>query len=83
MIEQDGISTNYGHDSIKTLNGLAWIILISGIIGAIVIWATMGTRIEPGYNYLTEANPTGILLGFEVLIFSVVTCVFLNSTLLK
>ena len=77
--EQPNTSKNYGQNAINILSGLAWIVLISGIIGSIIIWATMGMIRNPKYDYIDEkiANPAGIILGFEVLFFSVITCAFL------
>jgi hypothetical protein len=49
--------------AIDYLRIFAWINLIAGIIGAIVIWSTIGTT-----GVLNEANPIGISLGFVSLI---------------
>lgn len=55
--------------AISALNIFAWINLLCGIIGAIVIWKTMGVVELPSDYAFTdsEINPFGIALGFIVL----------------
>lgn len=57
------------------LKFLAWVNLFICIIGAIVIWITMGTT-RIGY-YSTEANPLGIALGVGILLNGFVGWAFL------
>ena len=68
--------------AIDTLKSVAFVALILGIFGAIIIWVTIGTIELPkeGYIYLKEkaANPQGIILGFEVLFSSIMAWAFFN-----
>ena len=76
---QENIETNqplnYGQSAINTLNVVANIALIGGIIGAVIIWMTMGYAKIPYSG--NEPIPNGIVLGFVVLFSSVVTSTLL------
>lgn len=56
----------------STLNTISWIVLFLGIIGGIIILATMSEVEVPGAYYShTVTNPTGIALGIATIISSV------------
>ena len=59
-----------------TLKTVGWIYLAFGIIGAIVIFSTMGTM--PG-RYNSGPNPVGIALGVVSLFQGVVVCVLFQG----
>jgi len=63
--------TNYGQSAIDTINGVAYLALYGGILGAVVIWITMG-YVKAGYSSY-EPNPDGIILGFVVFFSSIIT----------
>jgi len=79
MDESDKIIVSEkGQGAISALRFFAWLNLICGIIGAIVIWKMMWT-VEVPYQYVsgtyTENNPLGIALGFASLIEGIFGCV--------
>lgn len=75
------IDKHYRQKATNILNSLAWVILIGGILGAIIIWYTIGTIENPNFNAnsfpqresLTILNASGIITGFAVLFSSIVT----------
>ena len=76
-----GNKTSGVPDALKTIG---WIYLVLGIIGAIVIWATMSTmEVKYGSGYLsgtkTAPNPIGIAFGIITLFQSVVVCVLFQA----
>lgn len=70
-----------GQGAIFVLRVFAWLNLAGGIIGAILVWITMGiTKVQHGLYGLTtlkEMNPLGITLGFVLLFEGVIGCVLL------
>ena len=62
-------SPSYRTGAIDVLGIFAWISLIVGIIGAIIIWSKYG-----GDSY--ESNIAGIFVGIAVLIESILSCAF-------
>jgi hypothetical protein len=68
-------------NSIVRLRHFAWIDLILGIVGAIVIWKNFGfVEIPDEYINKTyfKTNPMGILLGFISLFQGMLVCAFLH-----
>ena len=69
------ISVNDGAE--KTLNTVATIILICGIIASFICFVTLCFQKEPavGYSYITETkfDPSGLGIAFSVLIISIAT----------
>jgi len=63
---QTNNSKNYGQDAIYTLVKVAYVALFGGILGALMIWRTIG-YVDNGLN------PDGVILGFVVLFSSIVT----------
>lgn len=72
---------NISQNPINILRIVAWLTLLIGIVGAILIWSTMSTMEVP-YTYVpgthTESNPVGIGLGFATLFSSIVTWALLS-----
>jgi membrane associated rhomboid family serine protease len=66
-------------NAISALRFFAWLNLISGIIGGIILWVTMGTKEVPYYlisGTHTEINPIGVSLGFASIIVGMIGCAF-------
>jgi hypothetical protein len=63
--------------AIKALRIFAWINLIGGIFGAIIIWYTFGTVEHLLYSTsITESNPYTIFIGFVSLFEGALICAF-------
>jgi ribosomal protein L40E len=66
--------------AIGALRFFAWLDLVAGIIGAIVIWANFGSVEVPIFAGSTvtrvQANPVGISLGIAVLLQGIFLCAF-------
>ena len=60
--------------AIQVLKFFAWLDLMAGIFGSVLIWASFGKTVIPGYFSLTETNPVAIGLGFAVLFQGVFCC---------
>lgn len=69
-----------GNGAIFTLRFVAWLNLILGCIGALIIYAAFGTiekTFSHGFGKYTEANPVGIAIAIAVLAQGIIGCVFL------
>lgn len=69
-------SKTQGHGAISTLRCFAWLNLIIGIIGSMVLYNVLGVA-EKYSSYSTETNPFGIILTLAWLIEGVFGCAFL------
>jgi len=67
------------YPGINTLRGIAWTVLVLGVIGSIVIWINISSKTvtSPGYygaSTETIINANGIITGFVVFFSSILFC---------
>lgn len=76
--ETEETDDSSGQGPITALKVFAYVNLVGGIIiGAFVIWASVGSRSVLGSPYVSEANPFGIVLGAVFLAEGIFGCALL------